>query len=83
MNNLNWKLRLKNKTTLLSLIGCLVAFVYQLAGILGYNVPVNQDEMVQMLGLFISALAAVGVVVDPTTKGIADSEQAQRYKAPR
>lgn len=80
---LNWKLRLQNKTTLLSLVGCVVAFVYQLAGILGYTIPTNQDEVVQMLGLFISMLVAVGVIVDPTTKGIGDSEQARIYTEPR
>ena len=31
---INWKLRLQNKTTLLALIGAIVALVYQVLGIL-------------------------------------------------
>lgn len=79
---INWKLRLKNKTTILSLLACLVAFVYQVLGILGLTAPISQDEVTQIVGLLVNLLAGVGVLVDPTTKGTADSQKALTYNKP-
>lgn len=79
---INWKLRLKNKTTLLSLIACLVAFVYQVLGILGITAPISQDQVAQLIGLLVNLLVGVGVVVDPTTEGASDSQKALTYNKP-
>lgn len=82
-NKINWGLRLKNKSTLLALITCICTFGYQLLGILGIVSPVSEDMMMQFVGVALNALVTVGVVVDPTTKGIADSPQAMNYLNPR
>ncbi|WP_312093491.1 phage holin [Aminipila sp.] len=79
---INWKLRLKNKTTILSLLACLVAFVYQVLGILGITAPIGEGEVTQIIGLLVNLLVAVGVLIDPTTKGTADSYKALNYKEP-
>lgn len=80
---MNWKLRLKNKATLVALAAAVVAFVYQVLGIFGVIPAVSQDTLTQMLGILINLLVALGVVVDPTTQGISDSAQAQSYDAPK
>nr|WP_315021882.1 phage holin [uncultured Aminipila sp.] len=79
---INWKLRLKNKTTLAALIACIVAFVYQVLGILGITAPISQDQVTQVVSLVINLLVALGVLVDPTTKGLSDSENARTYIKP-
>lgn len=80
---INWKLRLKNKATLLSLLSILVAFVYQLASFFDIVPPVSQDQAIQFISLGLTLLVSIGVITDPTTKGISDSPAAQRYTKPR
>ena len=80
---INWKLRLKNKAVFLSLLGCVVAFAYQILGILGLTVPISEDQATQVIGLLVNLLVGVGVLVDPTTKGTCDSQKALDYEEPR
>lgn len=77
--NINWILRLKNKATLTALIAAALAFGYQVAGILGVVPPVSQDALAQAAMLLVNLLVALGVVVDPTTQGVGDSERAMGY----
>lgn len=81
--NINWKLRLKNKATLAALIATVVAFVYQMLGIFGVVPAISQDSVITGAGIVLNLLVAIGVVVDPTTSGVNDSEQAMGYEKPR
>lgn len=80
---MNWKLRLKNKTTLTAIILGTVALVYQILGVAKVVSPVAQDEIAQTAGMLINLLVLLGVVVDPTTKGVGDSMQAMTYTEPK
>ena len=80
---INWKVRLQNKTWLLAMAAALLAFVYQLLGLLGITPAVSQDQIAQLVGLAINVLVALGVVVDPTTSGMGDSAQAMTYTSPK
>lgn len=80
---INWKVRLKNKTWLLSFVLTIVAFIYQILGMLGVTAPISEDMATQIVGLLINLLVGLGVVVDPTTKGTKDSEQALTYNKPQ
>lgn len=80
---INWKLRFKNKTTLVAMCGALVTFIYQMLSLLGVTPKVSQNEIVQLIGLIINILVAMGIITDPTTKGVADSDTALGYKEPR
>lgn len=80
---INWKVRLKNKTWLLSFVLAVVAFVYQILGMVGITAPISEDMATQIVGLLINLLVGLGVVVDPTTKGTKDSEQALTYNKPQ
>ena len=79
---INWKLRVMNRTTWAGIIAAVTACVYQILGLVGVVPPVSQDAVVQVLGLILNVLVAVGVIVDPTTEGIADSERAMGYDKP-
>lgn len=81
--NINWKLRLQNKTTLAALIATIVAFVYQVLGIFGVLPAISQDMVITGAGIVLNILVAIGVVVDPTTSGVKDSEQAMTYESPK
>lgn len=79
---MNWKLRLQNKTTLIALIAAAVSLVYQILGICGVVPRVSEDTIMTVAGTLINALCLLGIVVDPTTKGITDSERAMNYDKP-
>ena len=83
MLQINWKLRIQNVTTLISLIACLVSLIYTILGLFGIVPPVSQELWVQLFSLILEILVALGVIVDPTTKGITDSNQALTYDVPR
>ena len=76
---INWKVRLKNKTWLLAFAGAIVAFVYQILGMLGVVAPIAEDNVTQIIGLLVNLLVALGIVQDPTTAGMSDSSEALSY----
>lgn len=80
---INWKLRLKNKTTLLALCATIIAFVYQILGLFGVVPPITEESITQLVTMLINILAMLGIVVDPTTAGVSDSERALGYAEPR
>lgn len=80
---MNWILRLKNKATLTAIIAGLVAFVYQVLGWVGIMPQISADDIVNAAGTLINLLVLIGVVVDPTTDGITDTETVMEYSAPR
>ena len=80
---LNWKLRLKNKPVLVALIATLVAFIYQVLGIFGVVPAISEHQVVEWFGLIINLLVALGVVVDPSTAGVKDTDLAMTYTEPR
>ena len=83
MLQINWKLRIQNVTTLISLIACLVSLIYTILGLFGIVPPVSQELWVQLFSLILEILLALGIIVDPTTKGITDSNQALTYNTPK
>lgn len=80
--NINWKLRLMNKTTIAALLACIVTFIYQVLSILGITPAIAESQVTEVVGLILNILAAVGILVDPTTKGLSDSEKALGYTKP-
>ena len=79
---INWKLRLKNKTTLLALSVTIIAFVYQVLGLFNIVPSVSEDTITQLVTMLINLLATLGIIVDPTTAGISDSNRALEYENP-
>lgn len=72
---INWKLRLQNKMTLVALLGA----VFLMAQQFGLEIPKNIQDGVNT---FVYILVLVGVVNDPTTAGISDSNRALDYQEP-
>lgn len=80
---INWKLRLKNKVTLTAIILGVVGIAYKVLAMLGIVPPISENEVVEVVMLVIELLVLLGVVVDPTTAGASDSQQAMNYEKPR
>ncbi len=80
---INWKLRLKNKTTLVALVTVTVAFAYQAMSIIGFAPKVAEADAMEVIMALINILAAVGIIVDPTTKGIGDNDNVMNFVVPK
>lgn len=74
---INWKLRLQSKFFWVALISLIVLLTQQL----GFDIfPKNWEEV---LNTVLSILILLGVINDPTTAGLNDSEQAMDYLRPK
>ena len=76
---INIKERRKNKVFVLSMATLIITFVYQILGIFGIVPPVSEEVVLNFVGIGVNILALVGVLVDPTTEGMSDSERALTY----
>lgn len=80
---INWAVRFKNKTWLVSFLVTVLAFVYQILGMFDVVPPVTQDMVTQLITIIVNILAAVGIVIDPTTASLSDSNRAMTYNEPK
>ena len=76
---INWKARFKNKVFLMTFIPLVISFVYQILGLFDIVPAITEDSLVNGVTIIINLLATLGVVLDPTTKGVNDSERALTY----
>lgn len=80
---INWKLRIKNKVTLTAIVLGVIGIVYKVLAMLGIVPPISENEVVEVVMLVIELLVLLGVVVDPTTAGVGDSQLAMSFDKPR
>ncbi len=80
MKNLNLKIRLKNKTFIITMMTTIIAFVYQMLAQFEVVPKITQDQTIQVLMLIVNILAGLGILVDPTTDGVKDSERVLNKK---
>lgn len=76
---INWKARFRNKAFIITFITLVIAFVYQILGLFGIVPSVSEESIVNIATMLVNILAFVGVIVDPTTSGVNDSERAMTY----
>ena len=79
---LNWKVRFKNKVWLGSFLSLIVSFVYSMLGLFDVFPAVTRNNVVEILNQILTFLGLIGVLVDPTTAGLGDSERAMGYDEP-
>ena len=79
---LNWKVRFKNKVWLGSFFSLVVGFVYSLLALFDVFPAITQNLVVQLLNQLLTFLGLIGVIVDPTTAGLEDSDRAMGYEDP-
>lgn len=81
---INWIVRIKNKAFWLAVIPALALVVQAVAALFGYTI--NLETWVGKLQAVVNAvfalLAILGIVVDPTTDGVGDSNRALNYVQP-
>lgn len=82
---INWKIRIKNKNFWIAMIPAILLLIQQIAGIFGISIDLGDlgDKLLAVINTIFVILTLVGVVSDPTTTGISDSEQALNYTEPK
>ena len=76
---INWKARFKNKTFVITFVTLIITLVYQILGMFNVVPSVSEDAVMNIVTMLVNVLATIGVLVDPTTDGMSDSERALTY----
>ena len=79
---INWKVRFKNKIWLGSFLSLIVSFVYSMLGLFEVFPSVTRNSVLEIMNQILTFLGLIGVLVDPTTAGLSDSERAMGYSEP-
>ena len=79
---INWKVRFKNATWLTMFIGLIVGFVFNMLKMFDIVPTITENQIMAVVSQVLTFLGLIGVLVDPTTKGIGDSERALGYEEP-
>ena len=79
---INWSVRFKNRVWLGSFLSLIVGFVYSMLALFDVFPEVTQSLVLQLLNQVLTFLGLIGVIVDPTTAGISDSDRAMGYEEP-
>lgn len=82
---INWKIRVQNKTFWLALVPAFLLLIQAVAQVFNISLDftnLNKDLLNVVNALFV-VLTILGVVTDPTTKGVGDSTQALTYSKPK
>lgn len=81
---INWKVRLKNVNFWLAAIPAALLVLQSAAALAGVSLPVQAVEgrLLDLVNAVFGLLAILGIVNDPTTKGLGDSRRAMEYQEP-
>lgn len=81
---INWKVRLRNKAFWLAFIPAALLLVQTVAALFGFALNLGDigDRLLAVVNAVFALLSILGVVVDPTTQGVGDSQRALGYVEP-
>lgn len=82
---INWTVRVKNKAFWLALIPALLLLIQAVAAVFGYVIDMGDigNKLIAVVNAVFGVLAILGIVTDPTTAGVGDSNQAMTYTVPK
>jgi phi LC3 family holin len=80
---MNLKVRLKNVTFWITFLPMCVSFIYQVLSLFNIVPKISENDVINVITTIITFLGNIGVLIDPTTKGITDSRQAMTYETPK
>lgn len=85
MKNINWLVRVKNKSFWIAIIPALLLLIQVVAAVFGISLDLGDlgNKLLAVVNALFSVLTIMGIVVDPTTAGITDSTLAMTYTEPK
>lgn len=83
--NINWKVRIKNKNFWLAIIPAVLILIQAVAALFGFSIDLGNvgNQLIAIVNAAFVVLAIMGIVTDPTTAGLSDSNQAMTYSEPK
>ena len=79
---INWKVRLKNPMVWITAFPTIVALIYAVLAVFGVVPSITKETVLDVFYAAVAALATLGIIVDPTTKVVSDSDRAMNYIKP-
>lgn len=85
MKSINWNVRIANKAFWISIIPAVLLLIQVVAAVFGFQLDLGDlgNKLLDVVNAVFAVLVILGVVADPTTKGIGDSTQAMTYDKPK
>lgn len=82
---INWKVRIKNVNFWISIIPAILLLIQQVLAMFGiaFDYSNLSEQLIAIVGTIFTILSIIGIVTDPTTKGITDSKRAMTYNKPK
>ena len=78
----NWKVRFKNKVWLATFFSLIIGFVFNLLSLFDIYPAVTRNQVTEIVTQGLTFLGLFGIIVDPTTAGLNDSDRAMNYDEP-
>lgn len=78
----NWKERVRSGSFWMGIISAVVAAVFTIIPMCGVELSITAEQVMQAATLLLMIPVALGVISDPTTKGLSDSARALTYDKP-
>lgn len=81
---INWGVRIRNKSFWVALIPALALLAQAVASLFGFTIDLTElsGKLLAVVDAVFAVLVILGIVVDPTTKGVGDSSRALTYEHP-
>ena len=82
---INWKGRIRNRLFWAELIPALALVIQAVAAVFGWTLDFTTliGKLLAVVDAVFALLVILGIVVDPTTAGVADSQLAMTYEYPK
>lgn len=82
---INWKIRIKNKNFWVALIPAILLLVQVVVAVFGVTIDLGElgNKLLAVVNALFAVLTILGIVNDPTTEGVADSNLAMTYDEPK
>lgn len=82
---INWTVRLKNKNFWFAIIPAILLLVQVAASVFGFTLDLGElgNKLLDVVNAAFAVLAILGVINDPTTATLNDSDNALTYTEPK
>lgn len=82
---INWTVRIKNKSFWVAIIPAVLLLIQVVAAVFGFTLDLGDlgNKLLDVVNAVFSVLVILGIVTDPTTKGVGDSTKALTYTEPK
>ena len=85
MSKINWLVRVRNKAFWVAIVPAVLLLIQAIANVFGLTIDLGDlgNNLIAVINAVFVVLSILGIVVDPTTNGVSDSERALTYNEPQ